>query len=184
MGQGYHRSMRKLSALIGVISLLALVTACGVSVGPHHTLSAPSVANEISAQLKSDYGIDPPPAVSCPDGIEASKGTTFVCTTVLDDQHVDLDGTVTGSNGRYEVVPRDTVIRIDALESYLTGKIRNTAGATPASVDCGTKQVAVVAAVVKITCLATFPRPATPVTVTAIVDKYRNVTYSVQKAAA
>jgi hypothetical protein len=185
MAQGYHRSMRKLSALIGVVSVLVLVSACGVSVGPNHTLDAPSVADEISARLTKeykDYGVKSPP-VSCPAGIEASKGTTFVCTTVLDGQPLDLDGTVTGSNGRYEVVPRDAIVRIDRLESYLASNIAKTTRVTPTDVDCGTNRLAVVAVGAPMTCSATFERPPTPVTVTASVRQDGTVIYQLQKSA-
>ncbi len=170
--------MPKPGALIGVVSVLALVSACGVTVGLHHTLSAPSVAHEISSQLAKNYPIKAP-SVSCPDGIPASKGTTFVCTTVVDGQPLDLDGTVTGSNGQYQVVPRDAIIPIPVLVAFLTKDIAQKSGVRPSMVDCGTKQVAIVAVGGTITCSATFPRLPAPLKVTTTVkDKEGHVKYS------
>jgi Domain of unknown function (DUF4333) len=171
--------MRKLSALVGVFALVALASACGVSVGPHHTLSGPSVAREISSNLAKHYSIKPPPAVSCPDGIEASKGTTFVCTTVLFGDPLDLNGTVTGSNGHYQVVPRDAIIPIPALVNFLQTNIATTTRVKPWTVDCGAKQYAVVAVGGKITCWATSPGlPGPRKVITTIVDPQGRVTYS------
>jgi hypothetical protein len=183
MAQGYHLSMRKLSALIGVSALVvALVSACGVSVGPHNTLSGPSVAHEISSGLAKDYPPKAPagpPVVTCPDGIQATKGTTFVCTAVLDGQPLDLDGKVTGSNGQYEVVPRDAIIQIAVLETYLQKNIAEEAHVRPDKVDCGTRQLAVVAVGGTITCSATFPRlPAPRTVITTVVDRHGKVQYT------
>jgi Domain of unknown function (DUF4333) len=170
--------MRKLGALIGLGCLVVLGAACGVTVGPHHTLSAPSVAHEISSQLAKDYGVGGP-AVTCPDGVQASKGTTFVCTTVLDGQQLLLDGTVTGSNGQYQVVPRDAIVHIPLLVEYLASNIAQQTGVRPSNVDCGTKQFAVVAVGGTIICSATFPRLPAPRTVTTtVVDKEGRVTYT------
>jgi hypothetical protein len=170
--------MRKLSALVGIVGLLACLSACGVSVGPRHTLSGPSVAHEISQQLAKDYPVEAP-AVSCPDGIEARKGTTFVCTTVLDGQHLDMDGTVTGSDGRYQVIPRDAVIPISSLTRYLSDDIKTQTGYRPSKIDCGPRTVAVVAVGAKIICSASFPRVPQPRTITSIVtDRDGKVTYT------
>jgi hypothetical protein len=170
--------MRKLSTLAGVAALLACLSACGVSVGPHHTLSGPSVARGISSQLGGSYGIKPPP-VSCPDGIQASKGTTFVCTTVLDGEHLELDGTVTGSDGRYAVVPRDAIIPIASLKTYLSNSILTNTLHRPSSVDCGNRTLAVVAVGGTITCWAAFPNLAQPRRVTTtVLDKDGHVKYT------
>jgi Domain of unknown function (DUF4333) len=173
--------MLKLSALIGLGGLVALLTACGVTVGPHHTLDAASVAGEISSQLAKDYQIEGP-AVTCPDGVKASKGNTFVCKTVIDNQPLELDGTVTGSNGQYQVVPRDAIIHIPLLVEYLKKDIAQRTRLAPWTVDCGTKQFAVVAVGGKITCSATSPRlPAPRKVVTTVKNKEGQVSYSLSE---
>lgn len=172
--------MRKLCALVGVISLLALVAACGVSVGPQHALSAPSLAAGISSQLKSYYGLKDPPVVSCPDGILASKGTTFVCTTVLEGQKIHLDGKVTGSNGKYDVAPRDPIMKMTDLERILSKSIKtnpkNVTNLSP-KVTCGSNKVAVVGT---ITCLATFPKLPGSRKVITTIGTNGSVTYQLQ----
>jgi hypothetical protein len=136
------------------------------------------VAHEISSQLAKDYPIKAPD-VSCPDGIEASKGTTFVCTTVVDGQHLELDGTVTGSDGRYQVVPRDAIIPISSLTGYLSDSIKANTGFRPSIVDCGPRTIAVVAVGGTITCSAAFPRLPQPRRVTTtVLDKEGHVKYS------
>jgi Domain of unknown function (DUF4333) len=175
--------MRKLSALIGVSALVvALASACGVSVGPRNNLSAASVAREVSSQLAKDYPTGlPAPVVLCPDGIPATKGATFVCTTVLDGQPLDLDGTVTSPNGHYKVVPRDPIILIPVLENTLTTDIANQTLVRPSKVDCGARQVAVVAVGGTITCWATFPRvPASRRVVTTVL-KDGSVSYTLSQ---
>jgi Domain of unknown function (DUF4333) len=174
--------MRKLSALVGVAGLLACLSACGVSVGPHHTLSGPSVARGISSQLASSYKIGPPPPpVSCPADIQTSKGTSFVCTTVLDGQHLELDGTVTGSNGQYEVVPRDAIIKVPLLVDFLTTNIKKRTLVAPSLVNCGPRKLAVVAVGGTITCSASFPHSPQPQRViTTVLDKAGHVMYTLQ----
>jgi len=171
--------MRKVSALAALGCALACLSACGVSVGPHHTLSGPSVAQQVSSQLVKLYKMEAPPAVTCPDGVPSSKGTTFVCTTVIDNQHVDLDGTVTGSNGQFQVVPRDAIIPIPVLVAYLTSSIKQNARVKEVTVDCGDRQFVVVPVGGTITCTATFPRLPAPRTVTTtVVDKEGRVKYA------
>jgi Domain of unknown function (DUF4333) len=170
--------MRKLIALVGVGGLLACLSACGVSVGPHHTLSGPSVARGISSQLAESYAIKGPP-VSCPAAIQASKGTSFVCNTVLDGQYLDLDGTVTGSNGQYQVVPRDAIIRVPLLVQFLSNSIGKETGFVPSLVNCGPRKLAVVAVGGTITCSAAFPHLPLPRTVTTtVIDKEGRVRYT------
>ncbi|HUJ65278.1 MAG TPA: DUF4333 domain-containing protein [Acidimicrobiales bacterium] len=167
-----------MSALAAFGCLLVLLSACGVSVGPHSTLSAPSLAHEISSQLAKDYQMDEAPTVTCPAGVQASKGTTFVCTTVIDDQPLGLDGTVTGSNGEYRVVPRDAVIHIPVLEEYLTNSIDQKTGVRPKTVECGDREFAVVAVLGTITCSATFPgSPRAQKVITTVVGKDGSVEY-------
>ncbi len=174
--------MRKLSALVGVAGLLACLSACGVSVGPHHTLSGPSVARGISAQLAKSYNIKPGPPVSCPPGVQASKGTSFVCTTVLDGQHLELDGTVTGSDGRYQVVPRDAIIPIASLTSFLSDSIQTNTGYRPSTIDCGPRTLAVVAVGGTITCSAEFPQLPRPRKVTTtVINKEGQVNYTLER---
>jgi hypothetical protein len=175
--------MRKLCALVGMVALVACLSACGVSVGPRHTISGPSVARGISSQLADtykSYKIKAPP-VSCPPGIPASKGTTFVCTTVLDGQHLDLDGTVTGANGQYQVVPRDAIIKVPLLVQYLTTSIKAKTSFVP-SVNCGPRPLAVVAVGATITCSATFPRlPQPRKVITTVLDKSGQVEYTLEQ---
>jgi Domain of unknown function (DUF4333) len=173
--------MRKLSALVGVAALLACLSACGVSVGPHHTLSGPSVARGISAQLAKSYNIKPGPPVSCPADIQTSKGTSFLCTTVLDGQHLELDGTVTGSNGQYQVVPRDAIIKVPLLVGFLSTDIKNTTGVVPSLINCGPRKLAVVAVGGTISCSATFPRlPQPRRVITTVLDKAGHVMYTLK----
>jgi len=102
-----------------------------------------------------------------------------VCTAVLDGQPLDLDGRVTGSNGQYEVVPRDAIISIAVLESYLQTNIADKVHLRPEKVDCGTRQLAVVEVGGTITCSATFPRlPAPRKVTTTVVDKHGKVQYT------
>ncbi len=133
--------MRKLRrADRGWVAPLALRVRCGVTVGPHHTLSAPSVAHEIGRSWPRTTRSRRRP-VTCPAGIQASKGTTFVCTTVFDGQQLDLDGTVTGSNG---AVPGRAPGRHHphpVLVQYLTDDIAQQTQVSPPTVDCGTKPV-------------------------------------------
>jgi hypothetical protein len=172
--------MRKLSALAVVAVLVACLSACGVSVGPHHTVSGPSVARGISSQLAKSYNIKAPP-VSCPPGIQASKGTTFVCTTVLDGQRLELDGTVTGNNGQYQVLPRDAIIKVPLLVQYLTRSIKDKTLYVP-SVNCGPRQLAVVAVGATITCSAAFPRlPQPRKVITTVLDKSGHVEYTLEQ---
>jgi Domain of unknown function (DUF4333) len=168
--------MRKVSALAALGCAIACLSACGVGVGPHKTLSPPSVAHEISSQLAKDYQIEAPP-VNCPDGVPATRGTTFVCTTVIDSQHLELDGTVTGSNGQYQVVPRDAIVQIPLLVEYLTSSIEEKGHVKTVTVECGDRQFAVVAVGATITCSAAFPgSPARTVT-TTVLDKKGHVDY-------
>jgi hypothetical protein len=170
--------MRKLIALVGVAGLLACLSACGVSVGPRHTLSGPSVAHEISSQLAKSYGVKAPP-VTCPPGIQASKGTSFACTTVLDGQHLELDGTVTGTNGQFQVVPRDAIIRVPLLVQYLSNSISKQTGFVPSLVNCGPRKLAVVAVGGTITCSAAFPHLPQPRKITTtVIDKEGRVKYT------
>jgi hypothetical protein len=136
------------------------------------------VAQGISAQLAKDYPIKAP-AVSCPGGIQASKGTTFVCTTVLDGQHLELDGTVTGNNGQYQVIPRDAIIKVPLLIQFLSNSITKETGFAPSLINCGPRKLAVVAVGGTITCSAAFPRlPQPRKVITTVVDKNGSVKYS------
>jgi Domain of unknown function (DUF4333) len=170
--------MRKVRAVAALGCALVCLSACGVSVGHHPTLSGPSVAHEIGSKLAKLYNIEAP-TVSCPDGVSSSKGTTFVCTTVIDKQHLDLDGTVTGSNGQYLVVPRDAIIPIPVLVDFLTSSIKKKANVKEVTVDCGDRQFAVVAVGATITCSATFPgSPGRHTVTTTVLDKKGHVNYA------
>ncbi len=150
------------------------LTACGVQ--PHHTLDASSVSHEIESQLSDRYPVGSP-TVTCPSGVADTIGATFVCSTVLDGQPVQMDGTVTGTNGQFTVVPEAAIISIASATSLLTQDIANQTHVTP-KVDCGTRRVAVVAIGKSITCSATFPgQKSRQVTVT-VTDRQGDVRYT------
>jgi hypothetical protein len=134
------------------------------------------VSHEIASQLSDRYPVGSP-TVNCPTGVADTAGATFVCSTVLDGQPVHMDGTVTGSNGQFTVVPDAAIIPIASATSLLTQDITNQTHVRP-RVDCGTLRVAVVAIGRSISCSATFPgQKPRKVTVT-VTDRQGDVRYT------
>jgi len=161
-------------AFLTLGGVVAGLPGCGV--GPHHTLNAASVGDEIASQLAARYPVGSP-VVNCPAGVADTPGATFVCSTVLDGQPVQMDGTVTGSKGRFTVVPQAAIIPIASATSLLTQDITNQTHVQP-RVDCGTLRVAVVAVGQSISCSATFPgQQPRKVTVT-VTDRQGDVRYT------
>jgi Domain of unknown function (DUF4333) len=136
-----------------VTAAAAVVALASCGVGPRHTLNAQSVGNQIGAQLATTYSIGIP-AVTCPSGVPVHAGQTFVCTTTLDGQAVDIDGTVTSGSGKFTFVPTKAVLVVKTLTKILTmGISRQTH--LGVVVDCGTHAVLVAAVGRSLTCSAT-----------------------------
>ena len=140
-------------------------SACGV--GPHHTLNAGSVGSQISSQIASKYGI-PAPALECPRSIPSKAGQHFACTTTLEGQPVQIDGTVTDNGSDFTPTPAEPIVAVGPTVSLLTDQIAKQTHHT-ARVDCGPHKVLVVSVGATFKCTATFagekPRTVT-VTVT------------------
>jgi hypothetical protein len=165
------RARRSRTALVALGCGVACLSSCGV--GPHHILNAASLSHEISSELSARYPVGSP-IVNCPPGVAASTGTDFVCSTVLDGQPVQMDGTVTGSNGRFTFIPRAAIIPIASVVSLLTHDLATQTHVQPL-VNCGTRLVAVVAVGNSITCSASFPGQSPRKVTVTVTDRQGHV---------
>ena len=151
--------------LAAALALAFGAPACGV--GPHNTLKAASVGSQIASQIASKYAI-PAPTVDCPASIPSKAGQKFVCTTTLEGQPVQIDGTVTDNGSHFTPAPAEPIVAVGPTVSLLVDEIAKQTHHT-ARVDCGPHKVLVVALGATFKCTATFagekPRPVT-VTVT------------------
>jgi uncharacterized protein DUF4333 len=159
------------TALVALGCVVACLTSCGV--GPHHILNAASLSHEISSELSARYPVGSP-IVNCPPDVAATTGTEFVCSTVLDGQPVQLDGTVTGSNGRFTFIPQAAIIVIATATSLLTHDLADQTHVRPL-VTCGTRLVAVVAVGKSFTCSATFPGQSPRKVTVTVTDRQGHV---------
>lgn len=137
----------------GVIGCALLAAACGVS--PHHTLDSKSVSGEISSQIATAYSI-PAPDVTCPASIPSRPGQTFQCSTTLEGQPVQIDGTVTGTGNEFTPTPSEPIVAVRPTVSLLSKEIAQQTHHS-ARVDCGPHRVLVVAVGASFKCTATFP---------------------------
>lgn len=153
----------------------SLLASCS-SVKPHPTVDPTSAAEQISSQLASRYSI-PSPVVSCPAGVPDTEGQTFVCTATLDGQSVDLQGTVTGSGGRFSVMPKSAILGLASLTAQLASQIESRTGSKPI-VDCGTRNLLVVPAGKSFTCQAKFAGQQPRVVTVKIADVQGDFGYS------
>ena len=171
--QGYYRRVNRrtrIGARVwfvcgGLFGCALLAAGCGVS--PHHTLDSKSVSGEIASQIATAYSI-PAPDVTCPASIPSRPGQTFQCSTTLEGQPVQIDGTVTGTGNEFTPTPSEPIVAVGPTVALLSKEIAQQTHHT-ARVDCGSRKVLVVAVGSSFMCTATFagerPRDVT-VTVT------------------
>jgi hypothetical protein len=104
-------------------------------------------------------------------------GQTFTCTAVLDGQTVKMDGTVTGNDGRFTVVPDSAIIDVAGATKILTSGITAQTH-LHSTVDCGSRKVVVIVVGQTFDCMARLAgeKPRT-VKVTAV-DHQGNLRYT------
>lgn len=147
--------------------VVAAATVSGCSSAAPRTIKASSAAHQISAELAARYKLAPP-AVSCPSGIPARPGRTFVCSTTLEGQPLRMNATVTASSGRFTVQPAEPILVSNTVAAQLASEITKRAG-HPATVTCPPPAVMVVAVGRSFACSATFAgQAARRVTVTVV----------------
>lgn len=151
---------------VGAVAVLG-ATACSSTAGS--TINAGSAARQISAELAARYHLSPP-AVTCPSGVPARKGRTFVCTATLGGQPARLDATVTGNSGRFTISSADPILVPSSVAAQLTGEIKARTGQQP-SVSCPGGPVVVVPVQRSLTCSATFSGQAPRTVTVTVVDR-------------
>lgn len=152
-------------AVAGLVAVAASATACS-SAAPR-TIDAASAARQISDQLAARYKVAPPP-VSCPAGVQAREGRTFVCTTTLEGQPLRMTATVTTASGRFSVQPAESLLVSATVAAQLAAEITRRAGRT-ATVTCPPPSVIVAPVGRTFDCSATFAgQAARRVTVTVV----------------
>ncbi|MGH9054794.1 MAG: DUF4333 domain-containing protein [Acidimicrobiales bacterium] len=152
-----------LAALAAVAAAAGMLSGCGV----HHTVDVHSVQSRIADQLAGQYSV-PAPKVTCTSPIPLTPGQAFSCSTILDGQPLQLQGTITDDKGHFTVNPAEAVIVVSHAETQLQGDISAQAH-TPTTLDCGTKTLLVVAPGHSFSCTAHLQGQGTrPVTVTVV----------------
>jgi hypothetical protein len=136
-------------------------------VSPRHTINAASASHQIGVQLAARYPVGTP-AVSCPSGVVDSVGQTFVCSTNLDGQPIQLHAKVTGAGGRFTFSSPSVIVTVDSVVATLTARIQKETKVR-AAVDCGHRSVLVIAVSKSFQCSVTakgVPNRTATVTVT------------------
>ena len=152
-------------SMAGLVAMAATAAACS-SAAPR-TIDATSAARQISAQLASRYKLAPPP-VSCPSGVQARPGRTFICTTTVEGQPLRMNATVTTASGRFSVQPAEPLLVATTVAAQLATEITRRAGRT-ATVTCPPPSVIVAPVGHTFDCSAVFAgQAARKVTVTVV----------------
>lgn len=161
---------------------LGILSLASCAVKPQPTLDAGSVSGQIAAQLSARYQV-PSPHVVCPAGVPDRKGQIFTCSGTLDGQTVDLDATITGSGGRFTVVPRSAIIVVASRAAQLTADIDRSAHVT-SSVDCGPRAILVVPVGQTFGCQVSFPGQRPREATVKVTDVQGDFDYTVAPASA
>lgn len=176
-GAGPRRWRRVLAA--GALTALP-AAATGCSSATSRTIDAASASSQISRQLAARYHATPT-QVSCPSGVAARRGRTFVCTAVLDGQPIRLEATVTGTSGTFTVEPIDPILVPSSVADQLSRLISSRIG-RPASVTCPGGAVVVVPVQRTLTCVATIPGATPRQVVVTVVDRRGDFGYQLSPA--
>ncbi|MDQ6782910.1 MAG: DUF4333 domain-containing protein [Actinomycetota bacterium] len=149
--------------IVGALGVVGVVAGCGGSTAT--TIDATRLNMQISTGLSRQLTI-PAPQVRCPTGQANRQGSTFRCSTSVDEQALSITAAVSDNQGNVKWQPSDAVLStsktVTAIEHQLGTQLRSTITA-----DCGKRSLVVIALGASITCTATERGSARKVTVTA-----------------
>ncbi len=139
----------------------------GCSSAAPRTIDPASAARQIAANLADRYKVNTP-AVTCPSGVAARPGQSFICTTTLEGQPLRMKASVTSASGRFTVQPADPILVSKTVAAQLSAEITQKAG-RPATVTCPPPAVLVAPVGHRFDCSAAFSgQQARTVTVTVV----------------
>jgi hypothetical protein len=160
--------------LVGLlVPLVAAAASCSnVKIG--HTLDASSAGRQIAGSLATTTGLAAPP-VHCPKGIQVRTGQTFDCTTNLEGQPVTVHVTLNDNRGQFTFKPASAILIVARAASAIKTNVDQQTGG-PTTVDCGTRQILVLAPGATFPCTALAAGVSRTVTVT-VSDLQGNVRF-------
>jgi uncharacterized protein (UPF0212 family) len=109
------------------------------------------VRRTVATRARLDYPGVPLGQTRCPKGVEKRRGTSFVCTVPIGDQTLRIRVAQRDANGHVQLVAQQAVIEKPSVEQFVA-----THASIPATVNCGTQAVLVLAPGARLPCSVSF----------------------------